>query len=205
MSNIINYDMVITTSTPMLGSQPGRDDPASKFIRDKTREKYPAMVIPEDEIESLPEEISKGTTAFYRDENDRPILKSYQIKGCLKEAASVMNGTDGMKNLRSKIENAVFFKPINLAIEYDGVIGIEERPLRAMTMQGPRVSLARSEKINEGAIIKCRIEVWKFPKCEITEDLLRELLDYAQVKGLGQWRNSGIFGQFSYKLEKMEA
>ena len=61
-----------------------------------------------------------------------------------------------------------------------------ERPLRAETMQGPRVSLAKSEYLNEGWNFTATIRV-------------KQMLDYGALKGLLQWRNAG-YGSFEYEV-----
>ena len=77
---------------------------------------------------------------------------------------------------------------------------ILERPLRGMTMQGPRVSLQMSEMIPAGAVLKFQIETFSTAKTNVTETMLRAVLDYGQRIGYGQWRNSGEYGQFEYEL-----
>ena len=200
------YDLTIKFTSEVLGSQPGRDDPASNFIRDKAREEHPELKIPPEEVESLPTEINKGTTGFFRSPNGKKLIfKSYQIKGMLKEAASQLNGIDDIKNFRSKIESTVFVGPVDIPVEGIRVkdIGILERPLRAMTAQGPRVTLARSEKMPAGGTLKCKLTVYQLPKFSAGERDLRNILDFSQRLGLGQWRNSNVYGQFDYKLTKI--
>jgi hypothetical protein len=198
------FDLTITTINPMLGSQPGKDTSASDFIRDKAREEHPELQIPPDEVESLPSEVQKGTTCFYRTaDGKRLAMRNYQIKGAIKDAAMVLNGLRGVKYLRSKIDNVLFVNPVELPIETTAdpdKMEYVERPLRAMTMQGPRVSLARSEMIPTGAVVKCKITLYPVPSSQIDEAMLRELLDYSSQKGLLQWRNSGYYGQYEYEL-----
>lgn len=194
------YNLKMTFTNEILGSQPGRNDTASKFLRDKLREEHPEVDVPVEEVESLPAESVKGTTCFYRTLDDRPALRNYQIKGMLKEAASQLNGTGDVKQLRSKIENAVFVGPATIPLCFTGELGILERPLRCMTAQGPRVSLARSEQVPAGATCECTLTVCHLPKFFPDEDLLREMLDYAKLIGFGQWRNSNLYGQFEYTL-----
>jgi hypothetical protein len=201
------YDLTIKFTSEVLGSQPGRNDPASKFIRDRTRAEHPEVEVPPEEIESLPVEINKGTTGFFRSRNRKNVVfKSYQIKGMLKEAASQLNGIDNIKNLRSKVESTIFINPVDIPVEGVSVkdIGILERPLRAMTAQGPRVTLARSETIPSGGTLKCRMTVYQLPKFSASESLLRDVLDFSRTLGLGQWRNSNVYGQFDYKLSKLK-
>ncbi len=199
------YDLTIKFTSEVLGSQPGRNDPATKFLREKIKEEHPEVRIPPEEIESLPVKINKGTTGFFRSKNKKKIIfKSYQIKGMLKEAASQLNGTDNIKNLRSKIESTVFIGPIDIPVEGITIkdIGTLERPLRAMTQQGPRVTLAKSETIPAGGTLKCKMTVYQLPKFSPKESLLRDILDFSKTLGLGQWRNSNVYGQFNYKLSK---
>jgi len=77
--------------------------------------------------------------------------------------------------------------------------GCLERPLRAMTMQGPRVTLARSDMIEAGATIDATIRV--IGHKEVNEELLYELLGYGEFKGLGQFRN-GSYGSFTFEVSK---
>jgi hypothetical protein len=211
--SIRNYRLRITFLTPVLGSQPGRNDPSSKYIRDKARKDHPELEIPEDEVESLSDELDKGTTGFYRGVDGRPIFKSYQCKGFLKECADALNGIKvgnaELKALRNKIEKAVFVSPIDLPIQNvtyhptadnDKALPVLERPLRCMTMRGPRTSLARSEMINEAAWFTCNIQVVELPKINITEQLLRDILDYGTLNGFSAWRGSGVYGKIKYEL-----
>jgi hypothetical protein len=215
---VLNYRLRITFLTPVLGSQPGRNDPGAKYIRDKARKEHPELEIPEEEVESLSDELDKGTTGFYRGVDGRPVFKSYQCKGFLKECADALNGikvgNTEMKALRSKIEKTVFVSPIDLPIQNivfqkdeagADVLPVLERPLRCMTMRGPRTSLARSEMINEGAWFTCNLQVIDLPKIKITEPLLRDILDYGQLNGFSAWRGSGVYGKVMYELEHTDA
>jgi hypothetical protein len=122
------------------------------------------------------------------------------IRGFLKESAQMHKELRGVKQLRSKLDNYVFIEPrrIELVLPEGGKIDFIERPLRAMTAQGPRVTLARSEVLPEGTKFECRIVVLKSP---ITEEILRDLLDYGRYKGFGQWRG-GSYGRFIYELQR---
>lgn len=187
------YKLKIILMTPMLGSQSTKEI-ATEFIAKKN-----GFEIGADEMEMLPDALERGTTVFHRDANGNPVMRNYQILGFLKASAQVQNGrvTGGVKNLRSKVGNQVFISPIVLPVKFQGDLDYCERPLRAETAQGPRVALARSEQIPEGAVIECGLEVMDG---EITEEVLRDLLDYGYWRGLGQWRNSGAYGTFRYEL-----
>ena len=186
------YDLHVTFTTPVLGSQP-TIAVASEFIAKRAG----LEDLPDDEARMLPEELERGTTVFHRMADGSHSLIDYQIKGFLKEAGSVFNGKLGVKNLRSKLDNYVFITPRVIKLNIAGEMTYLERPLRAMTAQGPRVSLARSEMLPEGTSFTCHIRVIE---SEISVGLLCALLDYGAMKGLGQWRN-GSYGQFTYELK----
>ena len=77
-----------------------------------------------------------------------------------------------------------------IPIEVNGEIGECQRPLRAQTAQGERVSLANSEEIPAGSSIELDI-VMLDEKAH--KDIVLEWLDY------GRWRNSGK-GRFTYEV-----
>lgn len=197
--DMTKYKLTVTFNTPVLGSQPGQDTPASDYVREKAAELL-GQELPLDEQVPV---LEKGTTGFYRlPGTEDPCIMDYQVKGFLKEAGLTFNGLRGVKSLRSKIAAYVFVGPRHIALEPPPAteLAYNERPLRAMTMQGPRVSLARSEELPEGTRFTCTITV--LDQGPITEAVLRDLLDYGQFQGFGQWRSGG-HGSFTYELEKL--
>jgi hypothetical protein len=131
-------------------------------------------------------------TRFPRDEQGL-YLWDYQLLGFLREAAATLRPILGVTNLRSKIEQTVYIRPRRIYLHTQMPDGTLRRPLRAMTMRGPRVTLVESELLNQGRRIQ--FELLALPHPEITTALLRTLLDYGQLRGLGQWRNGG-WGRF---------
>lgn len=75
-----------------------------------------------------------------------------------------------------------------------------ERPLRAQTMQGPRVSIAVSEALDPPVELAFRIGLVR--GCRITEEHLHDILSYGALEGLGQWRSGG-WGRFTYDLREV--
>jgi len=189
------YRLRVTFTTPILGTQPQKDI-AVEYLMSKAEPQETA-----DELDTLPQALEKGTTAFHK-LNGKPIYYDYHVRGFLKNAGSVFNGLRGVRNLRSKVENLVFVKPrqIELHLPDGGEITFCQRSLRAMTAQGPRTSIARSEQLPAGTWFECVINVYDGP---ISEALLRDLLSYGENVGFGQWRN-GSYGQFGFELERME-
>ena len=178
----------ITLIEKMLGTIPKNKEVFSRYIA--TERTGP------EEISNVPEGEESGYTGFFT-KPDGIYLYDYHIKGFLKEAGNVLKEAVKIKNLKSKMHNYVFVFPreIYLKNKPDGVL---ERPLRAMTMQGPRVSLAKSDYVDAGLSVEITIKL--LPHKEISREVIEKLLDYGQLKGLGQWRN-GSWGRFEW--EKM--
>lgn len=199
------YSCELTLIEDMLGTVPKDPKVYGSYIRTKTDRAIP----PEGTEDAAPEGFTdeqvdenledKGWTGFYIDEQGRPLLLDYQVKGFLKESGNTIKDVLNLKALRSHIDNEVFVYPRKTVLG-DKVDGDLERPLRAMTMQGPRVTVVRSDFIKAGTKVKLEFRVLKGSR--ITEDVLRSILDYGEAKGLGQWRN-GSFGRFTYTLEAM--
>jgi hypothetical protein len=192
------YQLKVVFEQPILGSQPSRDV-ASVYLAQRN-----GFSLPEDEIETLPDALDKGTTVFHKDGQGRPVLWDYQLKGMLKAAAQVLNGKDGVRALKSKVNNLVFISPRVLTLQppetgqdIRELMDYLERPLRAETAQGPRVALARSEMLPEGVWFRCGLTIYPG---DVSEAVLTDLLDYGFYSGLGQWRNGG-WGRFRYELQ----
>jgi len=176
----------------------------------------------QDELANLPEvvENTEKATQFYRapyGEYEVPVIRAHQVQGFFKEAGNNFKDVFKIKALRDKISKYVRVQPINLFI-YDEEIkpenlvdepdGFLERPLQAMTPQGPRVSIAKSEVIysNEEKgfkLIEFEVILFKNPHFDFSllETLMRELGPYG---GIGRWRNAG-YGAFEVvKIEDVK-
>jgi len=182
----------VTLLEDMLGTVPKDKEVYRTYVESKAPE-----VNGEDESLTVEEVEEKGWTGFHSDEKGL-FVWDYFIKGFLKHAGNVMKETVKRKNLRSKIDDFVFVFPRRVylgKIEPDGAF---ERPLRAMTAQGPRVSLSRSDFVKAGTKFGFEIKLFPVHK-EIDEELVKSLLGYGQYMGFGQFRNGG-FGRFSYEV-----
>src|SRR3990167_792039 len=184
----------LTLTREILGTIPKNKEVYSKYVATKCAD----AGLSEKEVETVPDIEEKGWTGFRTDEKG-PFLPDYMIRGFLKAAAMALKGQSDIKAYKSKIDNLVFVFPDRIRLEQGGKTvkapdGDYERPLRAMTMQGPRVTLAKSDMINSGAKIKFTIEIVG-NKDGITKAWIKELFDYGRLSGLGQFRNGG-FGKF---------
>ena len=189
----------VTLLEPMLGMT--SSDP--KITETYIASKAPDAKKMEEEIEAIGVEgvVEQGKTVFPRDEQGRPFLWDYQIKGFFKDTCGALRRVKGSKSEKVKaykkeIDGLLFPEPRKIPIHVNGEIGDCQRPLRASTPQGERVALANSEEIPAGSIIEFTIAMLADYR-----EIIREWLDYGRYRGLGQWRNSGK-GRFTW--EEME-
>ena len=228
------YLVTLTTTEDMLGSAPAdpeiyRSFIASKKFKDEKNKLKKAEVdvsdgpeadarlakfcgftaeeqqLADEEVKLLPQD-DKGITVFRRNA-DGLVMMDFQIRGFLKEAAEAVSGIWGV---RSKIDKWCFVKERIIPVmrgdaqvkEPDGLL---ERPLRAQTMQGPRVALACSEKLNPADTMSFTLLVLPLgeSKGKLDEATVRSWLEYGELNGLGQWR-TGSNGRFTFTLKKVE-
>lgn len=199
----------ITFLEPVLGTWPNNKNIAEEFIASKA----PDASTIEEEIAALGIDAvtEKGKTVFPRNEAGEPVLYDYQVKGFFKDACGMLRRIGGkdektgkkkaanlsgkLTAYKSVIDGLIFVQPRMIPIQVNGEIRDCQRPLRAQTMQGERVSLANSEEIPEGSTAE--FEVLCLEKEH--EAVVQEWLDYGILRGIGQWRNSGK-GRFTYEI-----
>lgn len=203
--NEATYAARITFTEPLLGSTPLDEEVYSTYIASKAPAGMLMNGTAQSELELLEEADIKGRTGFLRDENKRPLLLDYVYKGFLKESWQANRQRPGalsvaLKAGKSKIDDLLFIEPrhVVLRLPPGGVESVCERPLRAETARGPRVALAASEMLPIGTW--CDVKITVLAPQIITEELLREWLDYGRWLGLGQWR-SGSYGRFRHNLK----
>ena len=199
----------LTLVDGLLGTAPLNEE----IYRDFIGSKAPDAATAEEEVAALGADavVEKGMTGFPRDEQGRPFIYDYQIKGFFKDACSMLNRVAGINPATGKkckgvnesskltaykkiIDGLIFPSPRQISIDFSGEIGLCQRPLRAQTMQGERTALAISEEIPAGATITFSVT------CLDGDHIaaVREWLDYGVLRGLGQWRNSGK-GRFTWE------
>jgi hypothetical protein len=80
--------------------------------------------------------------------------------------------------------------PVTVEVVKDQ-LQFKERPLRAQTPKGERTCLARSEQVPPGTTFELMLRILDNSMLPV----VIELLQYGELKGLGQWRSGG-FGSF---------
>lgn len=198
---------------PMLGSNPSDPDVRAKYIESK---KPPTIT--ENESENTPDprgDDGYGLTVFLlHPKTGGPMLYDYVVRGFLKEALLTLKDQLKLVAPKSKVDKYLFVSPRHIPLCDPGTSepvkepdGVFERTLRAMTMQGPRVTLAGSETVDSWQITITLTLLHNQPgkKAEgkaLTWEAVEAALNYGRLQGLGQFRNGG-FGRFTW--ERVEA
>ena len=187
----------LTFTEPILGTSPKNADVYRDFIGTKA----PDAASVEEEVAALGVDAvtEKGMTGFPRLDDGTPFLYDYQIKGFFKDTCGGLRKVKStesskIKAFKKEIDKLIFVEPRCIPLLFDGELSECQRPLRAQTMQGERVSLAISEEAPAGTVIEFSIVMLS----DDHEKAVREWLDYGRFSGIGQWRNSGK-GRFTWE------
>lgn len=192
-------NIVLTLTEEILGTASSNAEIHSEFIASKA----PDAKSRDEEIAAIgADKVEEKTMTIFHRHEDKPILFDYQIKGFFKDACSSLTRVPGTKSKELKaykkvIDGTIFVEPrmIHFEIPNGQEIGNCQRPLRAQTAQGERIALANSETIPAGTKIKFTVNLLDGK----SEGVVLEWLEYGQLRGLGQWRNSGK-GRFTFEV-----
>ena len=185
-------EVEFTLVEDMLGTIPRNKELYREWIATKNPD---PIDVTAEELETVIDG-EKGLTGFHTIPEDGIYIMDYFVKGYFKSTGNTYKEILGIKNLSSKLTNFIFIYPrlIRISAHSDGTI---ERPLRAMTPQGPRVALAQSEFVRAGTSFRCKIGL--YPHKEITWKKIEAIMDFGEEGiGFGQWRNAG-YGRFTWK------
>lgn len=190
------YRVRLTLLEEMLGMSSCNPDIYREFIASKA----PDAMSTEEEVALLGADFvaDKNMTVFPRDEQGRPFVWDYQIKGFFKDACGCLRRVPGTRSskltaYKKVIDGNIFVEGRIIPLQFDGEVGNCQRPLRAQTAQGERVALAESETVPAGTQLEFDVVLLD----ERHLPIIKEWLDYGRLRGLGQWRNSGK-GRFEW-------
>jgi hypothetical protein len=199
------YEVKLTFVEPILGAVPKDMDIYETYVQGKAAEMGIELTDGQlaEELETIEQVEEKGWTGFHMLDG-RPVLYDYVVKGFFKDACGMLRRADRTKSskltaYKKVIDGLVFVKPrrIPLVLPEGEEMGTLERPLRGQTAQGERVALARSDTCPAGTTMEFAVSVMG----QVSQELLREWLDYGEYRGLGQWRNAS-WGTFEYGMVK---
>lgn len=180
---------------PLLGTVPKDPELYATYIAAKTED----IEAQKEEVTTVPTapDESKGWTGFHEDK-DGLFVYDYLVRGFLKSAMEVMQATEQLTKIpayKKWSDHLLFVFPRRIHFGMEKPDGKLERPLRAMTPEGPRVTLTRSDFIREGRELEFEIHVLPNTK-KITWEAIEKCLHYGAYVGFGQWRGSGGYGRF---------
>lgn len=143
--------------TPILGGQPANPAVRTQYISSRA----PAPGLGEEEDSLLNDLEEKGLTVFMRDEDNRLLLMDYMLKGFFKSALGAIKAQVDVAQERAKVDKFLFIAPRRIPLKRNGMCIIDEdqqleRPLRASTMKGERVTLAASEMVEDPWVVGVR-------------------------------------------------
>lgn len=185
------YRVTLELTEPLLGTVPKNREVYAAFVQSKA----PEGVDTSDEPATVQEIEERGWTGFHQN-GEGLFLFDYQVKGMMKELSRIAYPKDNaaaLKAVTSKIQQFVYVKPRRILLGATAPSRVIERPLRAQTMQGPRVTVIRSDAIEAGHQIEFTIEILPGP---ITAAHIEHVLAHGEYVGLGQWR-TGSYGRFT--------
>jgi hypothetical protein len=195
------YKVELTFTEPILGTVPKDPEIYAGYIATKAALTDEQVA---EELATVEKVEEKGWTGFHQLDG-KPILYDYVLKGFAKGACGALRRVKGTESIKIRaykkiIDGLVFVTPrrIPLVLPEGEEMGVLERPLRAQTAQGERVTLARSDTCPVGTTLEFTVMILG----QVSEALLREWLDYGALLGLGQWR-SASFGRFSYQMQRL--
>ena len=195
----------LTLKEIILGTVPKNKDVYAAYIASKAPK--PEDVTKE-EVETVQEVEEKGWTGFHQDDTGI-FIYDYVIRGFLKAAGYALSAQEGMKvtAYKTKIDNVVIPRPRRIYFHdsegkvMTAVDGVVERPLRAMTAQGPRVTLARSDYLAPGSYLE--FEILHLKNKDIRPQTIADWFGFGECSGLGQFRSGG-YGRFGVEIELVE-
>lgn len=190
---------------PILGAVPRDKEIYTNYIASKA-EKAESL---KEEVKKIgvTEAVDKRTSGFLIDEDGCPLLSNHVIKGFFKEAGRSIRRLPG-KEYESQKLSAFIQKTETLIHIYPRFIRLEvpddlkdeiteyQRPCRASTPQGERITLKNSEMLPEGTTAEFEVHLMDVNH----EKVVREWLEFGRYHGLGEWRNAD-YGRFEYMIK----
>lgn len=162
--------------------------------------------------EEIEEMIKNGETrkmtVFMRDPEGNPIISSHMILGNIKEILRAIVNSGDKTLFKSKVQlsecSALDIKPIEKFLVASQPVYPEPlvRPIRFDQMGKQVTALVASEVLPEGTEFMCTLRVRKGSNFDSLATL-KFIFDHGKLLGLGQWRGSGNYGSYVFKLEHL--
>lgn len=180
----------VTLIEEALGMMPNNKEIHETYIASKAPDA--ATISEEVAAVGVEEVVEKTMTVFPKLEDGTPFFWDYQIRGFFKDSIGMLRKVKSTKcskltSYKKVVDGLIFINERKIPIVLSGPMGDCQRPLRAETMQGPRVALAHSESVPAGSTFEFTVNLLD----DSLKDIIVECMDYGKLRGMGQWRNSG--------------
>jgi len=211
----IERDMLkvkVTLNTDMLGTAPKDKEVYAAFVASKTADNQELTASQKKELTETEladvqngeaeQAETRGWTGFLKDKEKGLWIPDYMIKGFLKTAIETCQVNGAIRKIpayKKWVDRMIHVRPRKIFLGKMEPDGINERPLRAQTPKGERVTLARSDYIAAGSEFSFEVMILKNTK-GLTPEVIEAVFEYGEFVGLGQWRGSGGFGQFTAEV-----
>jgi hypothetical protein len=169
------------------------------------------------ELPDVADEKAARSWCRFKSDSKGPYIEGRCIKAALKEAGNVIKstvrvsdrkgGTKPMTALKSKIAECVFIEEhvIHLCHHDGSLMPVDlpqsERPVHAMTAQGPRTSIKRTDIATD---VRIEFTVAVLKAGPVTEEALYACLAYVEKGGIGSDRSQGRGTGEVVSVERLE-
>lgn len=162
----------ITLLEEVLGSSPSNEELLATYISSKA----PTGDLTAEEVDNIKAQNAEDRiTVFPKTADGTPFLYDYQVKGMFKDSCKMLakagkagyaggKACAAIKAYKQAIDGLIFVTPREIPYDLHGMkVDFCERPLRAQTPMGERVSIAKSESVPAGATAEFEIECLSIP------------------------------------------
>lgn len=215
-----------TFTEPCLGTVPKNEDVHTRHVaKDDGTESRKAQITEETETidnKGLTDKEKQGYTGFWKDD-DGIFVYNYWILGNIKANIETLVNNGAIKKIwkmKHFVDKTaqVFPRRIHFLGKPEADETVEdsnglfklneasytlERPLRADTMKGERVTVAKSDVVDVGTQFDFNIKLIYNDK-GLTPEVITRAIKLGERYGLGQWRGSGGYGRYTVELLKAE-
>lgn len=208
------YKVEMTFTEPLLGGACNNPEVHAEHIASKAE----TVAEVQEEVEAISgHSLEKALGVFPKDETGL-FYWNYQLRGFFKEQIASLVELGDVKevskwSVKKAVNMLVYAKPRRIYLMDEKGKHIKDcqtvlsRPLKAETLQGPRIALASSQMLPAGTNISFMVELLEVDnaksKCRLKPETIEAALAFGSQQGFGQWRTAH-YGQFDYSIKEVK-
>ncbi len=197
------YDVRWEFPEKLCGSVPMKKELVRPWLESRMKGEEVPEEVEKEVLETLDDEQEKVTLGFQKDEMGL-FVRGGTVKAHLKDCANQVKDCLKIKNLRSKLANAVYVENYRIYLQRNGNIlqdvdGTFDQPIHVITPRGPRNSLKTISYV-EGVTL--RFVVKMIPHGEVTLEVLDAVLEYGGMHGYLGERGMGE-GRYQFDIQPL--